>query len=381
MFRLGHLLKIRNNLVSPKELLVRLQAGHMPNISHMRIYLLRHFSYELSKDKISEATVHTMAYSQCLHLLKQYIHQHCFKVPIHIFSLNILINEGVENRISIISNLELSIYHTSSNSVQSFKLPIIQNQNLNKENNNQSETDVNVFERKTNFIDISLDKQNEILKFIFNTVNESNVTDPYFLFLYHNTSDDRMQYQLLGIKIIEQILDQNIFNRKNNQNKYTQSNHIQIPLDYSNKFNNCNNLQFLKNNSNINQDFSDHSHIVFSNVMNIIKETHRKRPVTNDKRPPVWAIKDLAIWLELDKKSKTINDFINTGSSTKNEDTNISILVWKVLYSTLYKYGDDSLDPVQQLISRCFTNVVTKGLMLSNKIDLNNNTISEFDNH
>jgi DNA polymerase III epsilon subunit-like protein len=84
------------------------------------------------------------------------------------------------------------------------------------------------------------------------------------------------------------------------------------------------------------------SHLRFGDTYNLVRDLHRKRPVTKDKQPPTWSLADLAIWLKLDMPP------------TLHRALPDAKLTWDVLFHTLDRYGDSSLSSRQQLVSRYF---------------------------
>lgn len=80
----------------------------------------------------------------------------------------------------------------------------------------------------------------------------------------------------------------------------------------------------------------------FGDTHNTIRDLHRRRPVTKDKLPPSWALSDLGHWLDLDVPSRVHRADVDAA------------LTWDVLSATLERYGDDTLTPRQQLVSRFY---------------------------
>ncbi|EPY26675.1 hypothetical protein STCU_06136 [Strigomonas culicis] len=83
------------------------------------------------------------------------------------------------------------------------------------------------------------------------------------------------------------------------------------------------------------------SSFVFGDTINIIREAHRKRPVTVDKHPPSWKLGDLVQWLKIPTLSA-------------HRAGNDARMTWDAIYHTLLRYGDDALTPREQLVSRFF---------------------------
>lgn len=82
--------------------------------------------------------------------------------------------------------------------------------------------------------------------------------------------------------------------------------------------------------------------VVFGDTIHIIRDAHRRRPVTVDRHPPTWGLSDLVGWLNIPPTLPAHR----AGNDAK--------MTWEVLYHTLLRYGDDSITPKQQLVSRFF---------------------------
>lgn len=93
--------------------------------------------------------------------------------------------------------------------------------------------------------------------------------------------------------------------------------------------------------------------IVFGDTFGLIRDAHRRRPVTPDKHPPSWRLSDLVGWLKVESDEHAHR----AGDDAK--------MTWDALYHTLERYGDDTLTPRQQLVLRFFDDVVRRELRLS----------------
>lgn len=82
--------------------------------------------------------------------------------------------------------------------------------------------------------------------------------------------------------------------------------------------------------------------VKFGDTFQLIRDLHRKRPVTPDKYPPSWNLQDMANWLKLDAP---------TDSHRAAADAR---LTWDVVYHMMDRYGDHSLTPEQQFVGRFF---------------------------
>lgn len=82
--------------------------------------------------------------------------------------------------------------------------------------------------------------------------------------------------------------------------------------------------------------------VVFGDTHPLIRDAHRRRPVTADRHPPTWGLTDLAAWLNLPPLLPA------------HRAGNDAEVTWQVLYHTLLRYGDDTLTPKQQLVEKFF---------------------------
>lgn len=82
--------------------------------------------------------------------------------------------------------------------------------------------------------------------------------------------------------------------------------------------------------------------VVFGDTIHIIRDAHRRRPVTVDRHPPAWGLSDLVSWLNIPPTLPAHR----AGNDAK--------MTWDVVYHTLLRYGDDTMNPKQQLVSRFF---------------------------
>ncbi|AIN99010.1 hypothetical protein LPMP_251470 [Leishmania panamensis] len=84
------------------------------------------------------------------------------------------------------------------------------------------------------------------------------------------------------------------------------------------------------------------SSFVFGDTIHLIRDAHRRRPVTVDKHPPSWKLVDLVQWLHI---SPTLS---------AHRAGNDARMTWDALYHTLLRYGDDEMTPREQLVPRFF---------------------------
>ncbi|KEG12065.1 hypothetical protein DQ04_02031070 [Trypanosoma grayi] len=84
------------------------------------------------------------------------------------------------------------------------------------------------------------------------------------------------------------------------------------------------------------------STLVFGDTFHLIRDAHRRRPVTLDKHPPSWGLADLVQWLKIPPTLPAHR----AGNDAK--------MTWDALYHTLERYGDEDLTPREQLVSRFF---------------------------
>ncbi|KAH9599423.1 Exonuclease [Trypanosoma melophagium] len=82
--------------------------------------------------------------------------------------------------------------------------------------------------------------------------------------------------------------------------------------------------------------------LVFGDTLHLIRDAHRRRPVTPDKHPPSWGLVDLVQWMKIPPTLPAHR----AGNDAK--------MTWDALYHTLERYGDEDLTPREQLISRFF---------------------------
>ncbi|RNF19980.1 uncharacterized protein Tco025E_03946 [Trypanosoma conorhini] len=82
--------------------------------------------------------------------------------------------------------------------------------------------------------------------------------------------------------------------------------------------------------------------LVFGDTFHLIRDAHRRRPVTPDKHPPSWGLEDLVQWLKIPPTLPAHR----AGNDAK--------MTWDALYHTLERYGDEDLTPREQLVSRFF---------------------------
>lgn len=97
--------------------------------------------------------------------------------------------------------------------------------------------------------------------------------------------------------------------------------------------------------------------IVFGDTFNLIRDAHRRRPVTPDKHPPSWRLADLVTWLKVD-----------SGESAHRAGDDAK-MTWDALFHTLDRYGEETLTPRQQLVLRFFDSVAKEQLPLRGKMD------------
>ena len=76
----------------------------------------------------------------------------------------------------------------------------------------------------------------------------------------------------------------------------------------------------------------------FGDTFSVIRERHRRRPVTSNRLPPGWKLTDLANWMELDLKGQKAHRAVPD-----------AMITWWVLEETLKRYGTEYLTPKQQL--------------------------------
>ncbi|CBZ27714.1 conserved hypothetical protein [Leishmania mexicana MHOM/GT/2001/U1103] len=81
---------------------------------------------------------------------------------------------------------------------------------------------------------------------------------------------------------------------------------------------------------------------VFGDTIHVIRDAHRRRPVTIDKHPPSWKLVDLVQWLHI------------TPTLPAHRAGNDARMTWDALYHTLLRYGDDEMTPREQLVPRFF---------------------------
>lgn len=81
---------------------------------------------------------------------------------------------------------------------------------------------------------------------------------------------------------------------------------------------------------------------VFGDTIHLIRDAHRRRPVTVDKHPPSWRLFDLVQWLHIPPTPPAHR----AGNDAK--------MTWDALYHTMLRYGDDEVTPREQLVSRFF---------------------------
>ncbi|KPA79615.1 putative mitochondrial hypothetical protein [Leptomonas pyrrhocoris] len=84
------------------------------------------------------------------------------------------------------------------------------------------------------------------------------------------------------------------------------------------------------------------SSFVFGDTIHLIRDAHRRRPVTVDKHPPSWKLGDLVQWLHIPP------------TLPAHRAGNDACMTWDALYHTLLRYGDDEMTPREQLIPRFF---------------------------
>lgn len=82
--------------------------------------------------------------------------------------------------------------------------------------------------------------------------------------------------------------------------------------------------------------------VIFGDTIHMIRDAHRRRPVTVDRHPPTWGLGDLVSWLNIPPTLPAHR----AGNDAK--------MTWDALYHTLLRYGDDTMSPKQQLVSRFF---------------------------
>jgi len=81
---------------------------------------------------------------------------------------------------------------------------------------------------------------------------------------------------------------------------------------------------------------------IFGDTLHLIRDCHRRRPVTIDRHPPSWKLTDLIAYLRVPP------------TLPAHRAGNDARMTWDALYHTLLRYGDDELSPRDQLVTRFF---------------------------
>jgi DNA polymerase III epsilon subunit-like protein len=94
--------------------------------------------------------------------------------------------------------------------------------------------------------------------------------------------------------------------------------------------------------------------LTFGDTFHIVRDLHRRRPVTPDRHPPSWKLGDLVEWLK-----------VPSGTATAHRAGDDAKLTWVALSHTLDRYGDEALTPRQQLITRFFDSEAKRSMSLA----------------
>jgi DNA polymerase III epsilon subunit-like protein len=92
----------------------------------------------------------------------------------------------------------------------------------------------------------------------------------------------------------------------------------------------------------------------FGDTFHIVRDLHRRRPVTPDRHPPSWKLGDLVDWLKVPTTAATIHRAADDAK-----------LTWDAVSHTLDRYGDEALTARQQLITRFFDSEAKRSLSVA----------------
>lgn len=275
----------------PLEVLTQIQLGITPPLSIQRGFLLEHYSAQLRQRGITEAKLIAMDGKLCAQLLKRVVLEQYLSVPFRVFSFDMEFTgppaftaDGPTEDIT-----EMGLYSPMREETFScLVLPACGRKQAPGVTELTKITDEMLEKHGLPFVEA----WEQFLEFV-NTPDpgEGADADQRILLLSHGG-------KLADVSLIKWTLER--FN-------------LELPPSF-----------------------------VFGDTIHLIRDAHRRRPVTVDKHPPSWKLLDLVQWLKIPPTLPAHR----AGNDAK--------MTWDALYHTLLRYGDDELTPREQLVSRFF---------------------------
>lgn len=277
--------------LSPLEAFTQIQLGITPPVSVQRSFLLEYCEHELESRDITEAKLYAMDPRLTSALLRQLVYDRYLSVPFRVFSFDMEFTgppaftaDGPTEDIT-----EIGIYSPARDETASYLVRPVRGKKLGPGVAELTHITDDMLERE------GLDFQEawrHILEFVDTPEpNEAEESSQRILLLSHGG-------KLADVSLIKWTLDQ--FG-------------LELPPAF-----------------------------VFGDTIHLIREAHRRRPVTVDKHPPSWKLGDLVQWLRIPMTLPAHR----AGNDAK--------MTWDALYHTLLRYGDDELTPREQLIPKFF---------------------------
>ncbi|EPY26274.1 hypothetical protein AGDE_11453 [Angomonas deanei] len=296
MFRFGKVFRFgrsvaRSTALSPLEALTQIQLGLIPAPGVQRSFLLEHYAKQLKERSVTESQLYAMDSKLCYQLVRTLVYEQYFScVPFRVFAFDmeftgppVFTAEGPTEDIT-----ELGLYAPQRDEQFSCLVKPVNGKKL-----------APGVSELTHITDEMLEKEGlpfeEAWKRFVDFVMKPNPgelpgSDQRILLLSHGG-------KLADVSLIKWTLD-----------KFG----MEVPTSF-----------------------------VFGDTINIIRDAHRRRPVTVDRHPPSWKLSDLVAWLKIP-------------SVPAHRAGNDAKMTWDAIYHTLNRYGDDGLTPQEQLVSRFF---------------------------
>jgi DNA polymerase III epsilon subunit-like protein len=273
-------------LVNPTDVFEQIQSGAPMNPSAMKGFIIRHFSEIALVRGLSEARIHAMDTRSLTELLRSLLYEAYVAVPFSVFTFDLEFTGLPGQTKGPASIIEFALYCPDTQKSFTSLVRPLEGSELSEEASKLTGIKYTELDAAPTF--------DVVLKQALDFVEENAETREALsrsLILSHGA-------KLADLKILNES-----------------ARHYGIALP---------------------------KHLRFADTYNVIKDLHRRRPVTKERLPPSWALQDLGLWLKLDTppvKHRALPD---------------AQFTWEVLLHSLDRYGDTSLTPRQQLVARFF---------------------------
>ena len=300
MLRFSRLARaVRSPKQSPLDLFLQIQLGTHPPVTAQRMFLIQHFKEELTERRITDAKVHALDGRVTFNLLRELLFNRYLNVPFRLFTFDMEFTSAPNFTATGPTEeiIEIGIYSPANNAVFS-RLVIPTKKDIDPQTTKLTGISKQMIEKDGKpFLDVWQD----VLRFL----NTPEPKEPpgsanRILMLSHGG-------KLADVSMLQWAL---------------KSHGLELP-----------------------------DVITFGDTFHIVRDLHRRRPVTPDKHPPSWKLGDLVDWLKVKPSTETVH---RAGDDAK--------LTWDAVSHTLDRYGDEALTPRQQLISRFYDQEAKKSL-------------------